>query len=101
MVKTLQSTKYSLDEKLESSFINLFGRKPQLSSSLPDDVIAKAGADDFQLEKCEDTPIDVSEYNDQLLFSDLKEKVEFHNGRQRRRAISKADVDKIELEVFF
>lgn len=98
MVKTLQSTKYSIDEKLESSFINLFGRKPPSCSSLSDDAVAKTGTDNLHLEKCEGAPVDVSEDNDQLLFSDMKEKVEFHNGRQRRRAISKADVDKIELE---
>ncbi|WOL09219.1 hypothetical protein Cni_G17972 [Canna indica] len=28
LVKTLQNTRYSIDEKLEQSFINLFGRKP-------------------------------------------------------------------------
>ncbi|KAG6732323.1 hypothetical protein I3842_01G172000 [Carya illinoinensis] len=30
LVKSLQNTKYSVDEKLEKSFINLFGRKPNM-----------------------------------------------------------------------
>lgn len=32
MVKSLQNTKYSVDEKLENSFITLFGKKPNASS---------------------------------------------------------------------
>lgn len=31
MVKSLQNTKYSIDEKLEKSFISLFGQKPGIS----------------------------------------------------------------------
>lgn len=30
LVKSLQNTKYSVDEKLEKSFINVFGRKPNM-----------------------------------------------------------------------
>ncbi|KAH6835805.1 P-loop containing nucleoside triphosphate hydrolases superfamily protein [Perilla frutescens var. hirtella] len=32
LVKSLQNTKYSVDEKLEKSFITLFGKKPNMSS---------------------------------------------------------------------
>lgn len=31
-MKSLQNTKYSIDEKLEKSFISLFGSKPNISS---------------------------------------------------------------------
>ncbi|KAL4178746.1 hypothetical protein AMTRI_Chr13g116660 [Amborella trichopoda] len=34
LVKTLQKTKYSINEKLEQSFINLFSRKPSISSEV-------------------------------------------------------------------
>lgn len=57
MVKTLQNTKYSVNEKLEQSFIDLFGRRPSTykpiissqaqieSTSLPSDsqVFAEDG----------------------------------------------------------
>ncbi|XP_019265838.1 PREDICTED: ribosome biogenesis protein BMS1 homolog isoform X2 [Nicotiana attenuata] len=36
LVKSLQNTKYSIDEKLENSFISLFGKKPILSSANPE-----------------------------------------------------------------
>lgn len=35
LVKSLQNTKYSVDEKLEKSFISLFGKKPNTSSNAP------------------------------------------------------------------
>ncbi|KAL0318378.1 UNVERIFIED_CONTAM: Ribosome biogenesis protein BMS1 [Sesamum angustifolium] len=35
LVKSLQKTKYSVDEKLEKSFITLFGKKPNSSSEAP------------------------------------------------------------------
>ncbi|PIN24705.1 GTP-binding protein AARP2 involved in 40S ribosome biogenesis [Handroanthus impetiginosus] len=35
LVKSLQNTKYSVDEKLEKSFITLFGKKPNSSSEAP------------------------------------------------------------------
>ncbi|KAK6140790.1 hypothetical protein DH2020_025471 [Rehmannia glutinosa] len=35
LVKSLQNTKYSVDEKLEKSFISLFGKKPVPSSEAP------------------------------------------------------------------
>ncbi|KZV24907.1 hypothetical protein F511_21605 [Dorcoceras hygrometricum] len=37
LVKSLQNTKYSVDEKLEKSFISLFGRKPNLLSEAQSD----------------------------------------------------------------
>ncbi|KAK4419933.1 Ribosome biogenesis protein BMS1 [Sesamum alatum] len=35
LVKSLQNTKYSVDEKLEKSFITLFGKKPSSSAEAP------------------------------------------------------------------
>ncbi|KAL3650790.1 Glycoside hydrolase 2 (Mannanase, beta-galactosidase) [Castilleja foliolosa] len=40
LVKSLQNTKYSVDEKLEKSFITLFGKKPFSSSETPTSVAA-------------------------------------------------------------
>lgn len=33
LVKSLQNTKYSINEKLEKSFISLFGKKPNMQSN--------------------------------------------------------------------
>jgi ribosome biogenesis protein BMS1 len=38
LVKSLQNTKYSIDEKLEKSFISLFGRKPNMLSEAQNDA---------------------------------------------------------------
>ncbi|KAF5728790.1 ribosome biogenesis protein bms1-like isoform X1 [Tripterygium wilfordii] len=38
LVKSLQNTKYSLDEKLQNSFINYYSRKPGISSEAQNDV---------------------------------------------------------------
>lgn len=38
LVKSLQNTKYSIDEKLEKSFITLFSRKPNNSSEAINDA---------------------------------------------------------------
>ncbi|GFP82885.1 ribosome biogenesis protein bms1 homolog [Phtheirospermum japonicum] len=42
LVKSLQNTKYSVDEKLEKSFITLFGKKPVSSSEAPISSVAAA-----------------------------------------------------------
>lgn len=39
LVKSLQNTKYSVDEKLEKSFITLFGKKPNTSSGAPSGTV--------------------------------------------------------------
>ncbi|XP_058084646.1 uncharacterized protein LOC131232437 [Magnolia sinica] len=48
LVKTLQNTKYSIDEKLEQSFINLFSRKP------PTMLEDRYGTKDSHMNDCED-----------------------------------------------
>lgn len=37
-MKSLQNTKYSIDEKLEKSFISLFGKKPNMLSDIRSDL---------------------------------------------------------------
>ncbi|GJN31378.1 hypothetical protein PR202_gb19769 [Eleusine coracana subsp. coracana] len=48
LVKNLQNTRYSIDEKLEQSFINFFGRRPaaqSIESKLEDNVISASQQD--------------------------------------------------------
>ncbi|MQL73194.1 hypothetical protein Taro_005538 [Colocasia esculenta] len=135
MVKTLQNTKYSLDEKLEQSFINLFSRKLPTSTGgknssdyllegndglenlnissqeIPDTIDDKMmpesnEATDRGLRKYSETTnsedVDVGTSEDDepenLLTTDLKEKVEFHDGRLRRKAISAGNEDVDDLK---
>lgn len=66
LVRSLQNTKYSVDEKLEKSFITLFGKKPNSSSE------ASAGPVDGQelvnreepLEPVERYPSDIKDDNE-------------------------------------
>ncbi|XP_078442068.1 P-loop containing nucleoside triphosphate hydrolases superfamily protein [Wolffia australiana] len=106
LVKSLQSTKYSLDEKLDQSFINLFSRKPtvvdnnKIRSRTEDEKDAGPLKDESaEMDQDEDMEANSSEENDvssedelrNPLDTDLNEKVEFHNGRFRRRAVSAGD----------
>lgn len=113
MVKSLQNTKYSVDEKLEKSFINLFSRKPGVSSeskadmedkldqesdsedkddsdsSSHDEHIGKDGMTDSS-----DEDNDTAAEQQQFSVKDkLKEQAEFHDGRMRRKAIFGDEVD--------
>lgn len=128
LVKSLQNTKYSINEKLENSFINFFGQKPKVSSeALPDaQGTDKDVEQDGKIETLDNNEMDLdgSESSDQEeadAMSDseaygsdddgdatgskgtngdrLKEQIEFHNGRRRRRAIFGNDVDKSDLMV--
>lgn len=95
LVKSLQNTKYSVDEKLDKTFINFFGKKTSASSetklkaedayqSLPegsDNEESQSGDED------EDDETDV-EGND----SEMKQETEIHGGRLRRKAIYKDDI---------
>ncbi|KAJ8572985.1 hypothetical protein K7X08_009496 [Anisodus acutangulus] len=135
LVKSLQNTKYSIDEKLENSFISLFGKKHNPSSASP----AKAdqtyglepaerdqsglelnsdGSDEdsdaeglnelepLQLERThprdleKNTSDDSSEEEDTIgskkhpgSSSSFRERVDFHDGRMRRKAIFDNDND--------
>ncbi|KAH9727366.1 ribosome biogenesis protein bms1 [Citrus sinensis] len=115
LVKSLQNTKYSIDEKLENSFISLFSRKPNVSSDATNN--AKDTDDDTEYihdkqyqtgegianglgesQRAED--MDGSESSDEetdakncetIKSGDnedkLVEHVEFNDGRLRRKAI--------------
>lgn len=138
LVKTLQNTKYSIDEKLEQSFINLFSRKRPTSLEdkcgpegapmkdndqqklIPlnqdyDEHMVYTGASEseqdkdegkFQIEDNEDLYSDESDEEEGTgdgeqsspLKSDLKEEIEFHGGRVRRRAVSTSDFAHGDLE---
>ncbi|XP_027353799.1 ribosome biogenesis protein BMS1 homolog isoform X2 [Abrus precatorius] len=139
LVKSLQNTKYSINEKLENSFINLFGQKRKVSS----EALADAQAINKDVEQDDKTEaldnyepgvgiigeynhkmdLDGSESSDQddgdangdnegsssddedddatdskaMNRDHLKERIEFHDGRRRRRAIFGNDVDQSDL----
>ncbi|XP_019413320.1 PREDICTED: ribosome biogenesis protein BMS1 homolog isoform X2 [Lupinus angustifolius] len=121
LVKSLQNTKYSINEKLENSSINLFGQKPKVSSEdladTQDDIAGKDGEDNNEVDS------DGSESSDQdeadamtkseASGSDdedgdasdgkttsgdhLKEHIEFIDGRRRRGVIFGSGVNQNEL----
>lgn len=117
LVKTLQNTKYSLDEKLDQSFINFFGRRPaaqsedngmtgETISSRQNDqgdanILAQVGGNNLgnadTLESNGDSHSDCSsdsegDSDNDIQPSDhgvdLREELEFCNGRMRRKAVS-------------
>jgi len=115
LVQTLQNTRYSLDEKLEKSFINLFGRGPSAQSkdSDADGNVISASQDDQGdanvFEQVDGTNITNADTMDSDGHSEcssdsegdndddiqqrdhdveLREEVEFCNGRLRRKAVS-------------
>ncbi|XP_022156323.1 ribosome biogenesis protein BMS1 homolog isoform X2 [Momordica charantia] len=140
LVKSLQNTKYSVDEKLEKSFISLFGRKPDSSSEARSDAnntlenanriheiepleqyqsglmeVDRPGllhdTDDSESSD-QDKPVQEKakfesegtdeEYHDLLdqkapVEDHMKEHVEFHQGRLRRKAVFGNDVDSDDL----
>lgn len=146
MVKSLQNTKYSIDEKLENSFITLFSRNPPVASDTqtyvsdsneeqrddtkpfelnelenqiePDrsgeesDTEYSEGSESFDEDEFtqrdamingEDGDSDggnVNASNHQTSLKDrLKEQVEFHDGRLRRKATFGDDMDDQDLMV--
>jgi ribosome biogenesis protein BMS1 len=112
LVKTLQNTRYSLDEKLDQSFINYFGRRPAAqsedsdmtgnnSSSRQNDqgdkILEQVGGSNISADTLERNDSECSSDSegddaDEMQPSDhgvdLREKVEFCNGRIRRKAVS-------------
>ncbi|KDP37695.1 hypothetical protein JCGZ_06352 [Jatropha curcas] len=143
LVKSLQNTKYSIDEKLENSFINLFSRN--LTSETQNDVnvnnekqsydieplkqdklleqiepdIFREGSDTEDLDDSESSDqdgmaeIDASVHdedsgsddehgepsNHQANLKDhMKEQIEFHGGRLRRKAIFRDAIDDKDLK---
>ncbi|XP_030506282.2 ribosome biogenesis protein bms1 isoform X2 [Cannabis sativa] len=98
LVKSLQKAKYSVDEKLEKSFISLFGRKPESESREDNEKLDQAEATegdavmDSEAEVSdEDNDDDVSEQQTEQ-NEQVKEHVEFHGGRLRRKAVFGEDI---------
>ncbi|KAH9783364.1 Bms1-type G domain-containing protein [Citrus sinensis] len=115
LVKSLQNTKYSIDEKLENSFISLFSRKPNVSSDATNN--AKDTDDDTEyihdkqyqtgegianglgenhraedMDGSESSDEETDAKNGETIKSGnnedkLVEHVEFNDGRLRRKAI--------------
>ncbi|KAG2541016.1 ribosome biogenesis protein bms1-like [Panicum virgatum] len=126
MVQKLQNTRYSLDEKLEKSFINLFGRGPAaqsidsdangnvISASQDDQGDANgfeqvdegtniANADTMDNDGHSECSSDSEGDNDDDIQQrdrdvELREEVEFCNGRLRRKAVSSNFQDDIDDE---
>ena len=132
LVKSLQNTKYSIDEKLEKSFISLFARKPNASSeandlnglheavegendadgsdegtdsedldgsaSLEQDHATKEDATVTSKEGLEEENSNSSELQPSSK-ANFEEKIEFHDGRLRRKAIFGDEIHDNDLKV--
>ncbi|KAJ4850913.1 hypothetical protein Tsubulata_046118 [Turnera subulata] len=135
LVKSLQKTKYSIDEKLGQSRISLFGRDPAIPSQGQHDVDGHEAAEQTHdpVTLTEHAPpvgsdeengaedLDSSESSDQdgasqMYGSDsddengetpkekanrkgcVKEKIEFHGGRLRRKVVFGDDIDDKDLK---
>ena len=86
LVKSLQNTKYSVDEKLGKTFINLFGKKTSTASS--ERELEEESSEESQSgDEAEDDEMDVESSD-----SKMKQKTEIHDGRLRRKAIFKDEV---------
>ncbi|KAL0732407.1 hypothetical protein Bca4012_008616 [Brassica carinata] len=83
LVKSLQNTKYSVDEKLGKTFIDLFGKKTSTACSerkLEEESSEESG------DEAEDDEMDVES-------SKMEQKTEIHGGRLRRKAIFKDEAE--------
>ncbi|XP_066393288.1 uncharacterized protein [Miscanthus floridulus] len=123
LVKTLQNTRYSLDEKLEQSFINFFGGRPaaQSKDSDAEGNVISASQDDqgnTNLQQVDDgnnsnaVTMESNEHSEGSSDSeedngdiqlrdrdvDLREEVEICNGRLRRKAVSANFLDDVDDE---
>jgi ribosome biogenesis protein BMS1 len=135
-VKSLQNTKYSIDEKLEKSFISLFSRNANISSEAQNDAKdnhesvdhshnlepneSGEESDAEDLDGSESTDEDEAAQKDALVNGEsdgsdeeygaaakqkvdpqdrMKEQVEFHGGRLRRKAMFGNDIDDKDLKV--
>ncbi|GAB2267099.1 Glycoside hydrolase 2 (Mannanase, beta-galactosidase) [Dionaea muscipula] len=113
LVKSLQDTKYSIDEKLEKSFINFFGKKLDVSSEfgnlkennveVEDDqqINGMDAANQYHSEEDEDEDgvIDESDEEGNMenfeqespVKSNFVEHIEFQDGRRRRKVVFGSD----------
>ncbi|KAB1219440.1 Ribosome biogenesis protein bms1 [Morella rubra] len=116
LVKSLQNTQYSIDEKLEKSFISLFGRKPNTSSGAQDgakgdlETVEEVGeiepSERYQSEEEIESDesgeendghdrdgMEASDQDQAVQRDHLREHVEYNSGRLRRKAFFGNDVD--------
>lgn len=116
MVKSLQDTQYSINEKLEMSKISLFSENSNFSSKAEgsekvsleeedDDYASHSGEesdddmdDSKSLSKGKGAQGTLRETKDTGSDKELKELVELHDGRRRRKAIFENDADLNDLE---
>jgi ribosome biogenesis protein BMS1 len=119
MVKNLQNTKFSIDERLEQSFIDIFGRKPPATLKNNDeedeqqiDLRDQNQGDDQDLfekkravveygtdeDSSDDEEKSKKEPEQDCQSFGLREEVEIGDGRIRRRAISANFSDDIDNE---
>ncbi|XP_078159429.1 P-loop containing nucleoside triphosphate hydrolases superfamily protein [Carex rostrata] len=118
MVKNLQNTKFSVDERLEQSFINIFGRNPPSNNNIGEDDEQQidlqdqnqgddqdlseknsAGAEyDTDEDSSDDEEKSEKEPEQDRRSSELREEVEIGNGRIRRKAISAKFSDHVDEE---
>ncbi|EOA39223.1 hypothetical protein CARUB_v10012207mg [Capsella rubella] len=95
LVKSLQDTKYSIDEKLDKTFINFFGKKTSANSE------TKFKAEDAYQSLPEGSDSEESQSNDddeddevhvEGKGSEINQITEIDGGRLRRKAIFKDDI---------
>ncbi|KAM7279637.1 hypothetical protein ACFE04_006771 [Oxalis oulophora] len=122
LVKSLQNTKYTVDEKLEKSFINLFSRKGNTSAEAQDGAHvtqeAQSGAHVTQVVLDQMSMMKAANENPEYELVDfdaasdydnddsdnengnasVKEHLELHEGRQRRKAIFEEGLEKSSLK---
>lgn len=122
-MRSLQNTKFSIDEKLDKGDISIFGRKPLISSESQNDAKddhkaarkmheeSDAGAS----EESEFSDIDEASSNEESDGSDeeyadaskqpanpkdqLKQQVELHGGRLRRKVVFEDGIEDGDMEV--
>lgn len=89
LVKSLQKTKYSVDEKLGKTFINLFGKKTSTASS--ERKLEEESSEEYS-QSGDEAEDDDDEMDVESSDSKMKQKTEIHDGRLRRKAIFKDEV---------
>ncbi|CAL9213962.1 unnamed protein product [Arabidopsis halleri] len=96
LVKSLQNTKYSVDEKLDKTFINIFGKKTSASSE------TKLKAEDAyqSLPEGSDSESQSGDDEEDVVGNDseIKQETEIHGGRLRRKAIFRQDLNEDDFE---
>ncbi|PKA54628.1 hypothetical protein AXF42_Ash000463 [Apostasia shenzhenica] len=96
LVRTLQNTRYSIDEKLEQSFINLFGIKPSNDINAVKDDPTNATENCNALQMRDDSEDDgnylARKHNDRMGSTDIEENEDIE-GRDVSKEIEPEDPD--------